>query len=239
MRSELQAAVDDLYRVFGRYQLVESVEYCDHCVDPEQVEALHRTPLRQVTAEQLGPLLFNSTTTWGDQRYLNHFMPRLLELVAAGEMNDRSYHVFLPSRLAGLWRSGWDDERRVISDFAWAWWWETTATCPSVCEPREVLDTIAECGQNVSPYLAAWPVHVGKPAARQLAVLVSDLLVSSRQDNGFWCEVNDWLSGPMPADVLAAEVSATADPDIALQLSDAFEHLALWRQSQTATTTRR
>ncbi|HEX5598979.1 MAG TPA: hypothetical protein VFX61_23635 [Micromonosporaceae bacterium] len=102
-----------------------------------------------------------------------------------------------------------------------------------------MLDTIAECGQEVSPYLDAWPVHVGEPAVRQLAVLVSDLLVSSQQDNGFWCEVNEWLSSPIPADVLAAEVSATADPDVARELSDAFEHMMLWQQSLTASTTAR
>ncbi|MGN9779128.1 hypothetical protein ACTMS0_25700 [Micromonospora sp. H33] len=154
-------------------------------------------------------------------------------------MNDWSYHVFLPARLAPLWRSGADDERRVISDFAWAWWRQTISTWPSVCEPREVLDTLAECGQRVSPYLTAWPVHGGEPAARQLAVLVSDLLVSPWQDNDFWREVADWLSGQLPADVLAAEVSATADPDVARQLSDAFEQLAQWRESLPPSTIRR
>jgi hypothetical protein len=226
MRNGMQAAVEALYQVFDRYPLLEAVEYCDHCVDLEQVAMLHRTPLRRLTADELGPLLFNSTTTWGDQAYLNHFMPRLLELVAAGDMNDWSYPSYLPQRLAGLWRSGTDDERRVIDDFVSAWWQQTTSTWPSVCEPRELLDTIAECGQSVKLYLFAWPVSAGEPAARQLAVLVSDLLVSSREGNGFWREVDGWLFGRMPADVLAAGVCATGEPDVARQLGDVFEQLA-------------
>ncbi|MGC4744316.1 hypothetical protein ACLQ28_01440 [Micromonospora sp. DT201] len=238
MHSELQAAVDDLYAVFGRYPLIEDVEYCDHCVDPEQVLALHRPPLRQVTAEQLGPLLFSSTTTWGDQRYLNHFLPRLLELVAAGDMDDWSYEVFLPSRLEDLWRSGSDDERSAISDFGWAWWRETISTWPSACEVGDVLNTIADCGQDVSPYLAELEGRVGEPAARQLAELVSRLVFRRRQDDQFWREVDDWLSGPAPANVLVAELSATADPDVAQQLSDAYEKLALWRQTRSANTGR-
>ncbi|MEU7589782.1 hypothetical protein AB0A95_26215 [Micromonospora sp. NPDC049230] len=234
MRSGLRAAVDNLYVVFGPYPLIEDVEYCTHCVDPEQVVALHRSPLRQITADQLGPLLFNSTTTWGDQRYLNHFLPRLLELVVAGDMDDWSYNVFLPGRLKDLWWSGSDDERSAIRDFAWAWWQETMSTWPSACEVGDVLDTIVGCGADVSPYLTELQGQVGEPVARQLAELVSGLLFHARQDNDFWREVDDWLAGPIPANVLVAGVSATADPDVARQLSDAYDSLALWRQTRSA-----
>ncbi|GAB2948334.1 hypothetical protein GCM10027280_41330 [Micromonospora polyrhachis] len=235
MRSGVEAAVEALYEVFARYPLIESVAYCDHCVGPEQVVDLHRTPLRHLTDEQLGPLLSKSMTTWGDQRYLNHFLPRLLELVASGEMNQWSYPSFLPHRIGGPWRSGADDERRAIGDFAAAWWKQTTSTYPGPCEPSEVLDTIADCGQSVAPYLFGWPAVAGEPAARQLAALVQDLLGSARRASDFWREVDQWLAGPMPTDILAAAVVATGSPDVAQELSDVYEHLACWREWRAVT----
>ncbi|MGW0433459.1 hypothetical protein ACWDV4_13100 [Micromonospora sp. NPDC003197] len=231
----MEAAVEALYQVFARYPLIESVAYCDHCVDPEQVADLHHTPLRRLTDKQLGPLLFNSMTTWGDQRYLNHFLPRLLELVASGDMNEWSYPSFLPYRIGGLWRSAVDDERRAIGDFVAAWWQQATSTYPGMCDPSEVLDTIAECGRSVTPYLVGWPVAAGEPAARQLADLVQDLLGSARRAGDFWREVDQWLAGSIPSDVLAAAIVATGSPDVAQELSDAYEHLACWREWRAAT----
>lgn len=230
MRGDLPATVEALYQVFERYPLIESVDYCDHCVEAAQVADLHRTPLRRLTDEQLGPLLFKSTSTWGDQRYLNHFLPRLLELVASGDMDDWSYPSVLSNRIGGLWRSGADDERRAIGDFMAAWWQQVTSTYPGGCEPSELLDTIAECGQSVTPYLVGWPVAAGEPAARQLADLVRNFLGSTWRKSEFWREVDQWLAGPMPTDVLAAAVAATGNPDVAQELSDVYEHLACWRE---------
>src|SRR5947207_1073672 len=82
---------------------------------PDQVEALRVTPLRQLNPEQLGPFLVNAVTMWGDVTYFKHFLPRLLELVADGAMEDWSYPSFLPNRLALCWTDGTEEERDAIT----------------------------------------------------------------------------------------------------------------------------
>jgi hypothetical protein len=89
-----------------------------------------------------------------------------------------------------------------------------------------VLETIAECGQSVTPYLDAWAVAAGKPAGRQLADFVSDALVGS----GINSEVDEWLLGVVPSNVLAAAAHSDRDPEVAQELSDAFDHLTLHRE---------
>jgi hypothetical protein len=58
----LQQTVDELYRVFARYPLHEGVTFCEHCIDPDEVAALHEIPLREATPDQLGQLVGNNST---------------------------------------------------------------------------------------------------------------------------------------------------------------------------------
>ena len=94
-------------------------------------------PLRELTAEQLGPLLFSSTTTWGDIGYFRHFLPRVLELTAAGAMNDWSYPSFLPHRLLLNREHDTPGQAAAMNRWIAGWWEHTLATGPrSARRPR-------------------------------------------------------------------------------------------------------
>lgn len=100
---DMRTEIEDLYRAYAHHRLIPDVEYCDHCVLPEEVAALHAVPLRDAPAELMGSLLM-SHSTWGDRdyRYFRHFLPRMLELVAAGELTDHSFPVFLTTPLTHI-----------------------------------------------------------------------------------------------------------------------------------------
>jgi hypothetical protein len=236
MNDGLTAAVETLYVVFGRYPLPDHVDFCGHCIAEQEVADLHRTPLRQVSVEQMGLLLWNTASTWGDQEYFNHFLPRLLELVAAGQMNDSSYPVTLPGRLAEPWQRGNDEERAAVDGFARAWWQQTMSTSPSACEPFDVFDTILDCGQDPQRYLDDWPVQAGEPAARQLTYLVDGLLPGLGADRPFSPTVNGWLLGPFPIGFLRQSLTAASEPAAATDLSTTLDHLQLCRQAHAADT---
>lgn len=205
-------SVAELYRVFARYPLREDVSYCDHCVDPAEVRALHQTALHEATADQLGRLMVNYST-WGDPAYHRHFLPRLLELTASGALNGWGYSTFLPASLS-TWSSGTVPERAALDRFIATWWQATLVTWPARCEPREILELVEMCDKRIAPYLAAWPTS-GRAPASHLAELVPDLAVSSRVDSPFWNDIDAWLCGPEPEAILtaAARTGATTALD--------------------------
>lgn len=187
----------------------------------------------QVGAEQLRPLLANATT-WGDQAYLNHFLPRLLELVAGGAIPDFGYPVLLSSCLAAPWRHGSDQEQRAVDGFVHAWWRETTSTAPSACQPWDLLNLLEFCDQDPHRFLDTWPVDAGPPAARQLADLVDRLLPVIEVGTRFSRTVNEWLLGPFPIDFLLQWRAATGDHDLAHRLGNTIDHLQLCRQAHAS-----
>jgi hypothetical protein len=228
---ELRRSVDGLYRVFGRYPLRADVRYCDHCVGPDEVRALHEVDLHDVTAEQLGLLMVNFST-WGDPAYHRHFLPRLLELTADGAMNAWSYATFLPPCL-GSWSAGTAEERNAVDRFIAAWWQSTLTTWPARCEPRELLELIDGCGQRVAPYLAVWPTGTSAPA-HHLAGLVTDLIVSSHVDSPFWDDIDAWMCSPAPEAILTAAAARTGP--VTAQTITASDDLHLYRQLHCAAT---
>ncbi len=232
MRDDLKVAVEELYLAFARVPLTDQVDYCDHCVAPEQVAVLRRTPMRQLTSEHLGPLLSKAMSTWGDSRYFKHFLPRLLELVAAGEMEDWSYPTFLPSRLKRCWAEGTPGEQHAIAGFLQAWWLATISSWPSRCKPRDVLETIDAAGHRVVPYLNAWPSQPDAAAARHLAAFVDDWMASAKTGDQFWVDVDRWLREPQPSALLTAAFKDASDPSVSEEFGDAEHSLALYRSSR-------
>jgi hypothetical protein len=220
----LQQTVDELYRVFARYPLREGVTFCEHCIDPDEVAALHEIPLREATPDQLGQLVGNNST-WGDPVYHWHFLPRLLELTANGAMGIRGDATFLPAFLT-LWRDGTAEERRSLDRFFAAWWLATLTTWPARCEPVRILELIDGCEQRIAPYLAAWPTD-SVAAAHHLADLVTDLAASTGYGPAFCHDINAWLCGPVPETMLTAAAQTGPVTGPALR---ALENLRFHRQ---------
>ena len=197
---ELTDTVAELYRVFARYPVRDDVSFCDHCIAPEDVAALHAVPLHEAPVRMLGRLLMNNST-WGDREYHLHFLPRLLELLASGAMNGYSFNTFLPAFLYPC-RDGPGDEHRALDEFFTAWWRHTLTTWPAPCQPLEILALVKSCGQPVAPYLAAWGSYGGPATVQHLEALITDLGAGPVVDDQIRADVDTWICGPIPEAVL-------------------------------------
>lgn len=87
MTPELQAIVDEAYKIFAPYRIGSSlvVCHCDLCMDEEIEHELVRTPLREIPANVLAEYT-NSAHEYDAGQVateLRYFLPRYLELIGA------------------------------------------------------------------------------------------------------------------------------------------------------------
>jgi hypothetical protein len=196
------------------------MDFCEHCLAPDEVARWLRTPLRQLTADQLMSYSFNALGTCGDEDDFAYFLPRSLELVATGE------HLF-PDQVLGtvgsLWTRWSASQRDAVEAFAFAWWRRTLSAYGSSFEARSVLENIGVLDVPAGPYLQAWERAGDEAAARHLARLV---FWFSEDDSTAWSrDIGAWLWGPFPEEFLLSAAAAATDPAVAADLADAYDYL--------------
>jgi hypothetical protein len=81
--------IERIYEVFASPR-PRAVEYCDHCVKPEDVAPFTTVPLRELTAEQVETYWLRSGTI-GDENFARYLLPRVLDLIATGELDADFY----------------------------------------------------------------------------------------------------------------------------------------------------
>ena len=62
-RTELEAAIEGLYGVFGRYPKPVTMEACPHCVTLEMITRLLAKPLRTLSVTDLKDYAFKAVST--------------------------------------------------------------------------------------------------------------------------------------------------------------------------------
>ncbi|MBV9263342.1 MAG: hypothetical protein JO324_03400 [Candidatus Eremiobacteraeota bacterium] len=73
-----------LYAAFSRYSMSEPFDFCSHCVSAEEVDELRRTPLHDLTFDQLSTIAYNIIFTIGAVADFKFFLPRLIEAARYG-----------------------------------------------------------------------------------------------------------------------------------------------------------
>ncbi|SBT37460.1 hypothetical protein [Micromonospora auratinigra] len=223
MTPALDTAVTRLYAAFADRPRPVTMAYCDHCVSAEEVAALLRVPPRALTADQLRRYATKCVSTWGDVDDLRRLLPRLLELLATGELDD----PVLPESLLGTvgphlaaWPAG---QRQAVEAYLRAWWAATLSAYPGRWEATTVLAAVGAAGLDVRPFLVAWAADGGAAAARHLADHLVDPL--PRAERPWVAAVRAWRAGPEPARMLEDVLLTTTDPAVAAQVSAAYELL--------------
>ncbi|MGY0003529.1 hypothetical protein [Micromonospora sp. I033] len=230
---DLERAKDRLYAAFAHHALPPGMaEACDHCVDPEEVDAFLRTPLRALTPDQLGTYLSNPGT-WGDGTELPHLAPRLLEAYAGGEMADWWYPELVAERISARWQDRSPAERSAVVGFYRVWWRWTLTSWPSTNPAWDLLTAVATLGLDVGTYLADFTELTGEVPARHLAEVVDSW---SWGGPGSLPEdakrvVRRWLADGTPARLLWEAAVADAASPVADELTTAAEHADLLRDA--------
>lgn len=88
--NDLNAATKNLYTAFGSVPKPEKLAGEAYELSEHDKQFLLREPVRTLTATHFRDYLFllSPAEHWGSCRELAYFLPRLLELLAAGELSD-------------------------------------------------------------------------------------------------------------------------------------------------------
>ncbi|WP_062431285.1 hypothetical protein [Herbidospora daliensis] len=220
--------MDSLYAAFSRHPLPATIDVCDHCVTPEEVQATRAAPLRVLTASALAPYAGNAMSTWGDEEEFRYFLPRLLELLVLDEFDD-----WLADHLMVQVGVRWDDwpqrERDTILDVVGVWWEATLNHYPREVDVMGMIEIIGgNLGLDLAPYLAAWESNTTEAAARHMAWLMHHYTVGVAHNAGWYTALAGWITGPAPAAILERAFFSAGSPEVAQALSDALETHRVW-----------
>ena len=212
----MQEVIDALYRVFAAVPPDPGVGCCSHCVSEGEVAALHSYPLREFPAEPIHKLLAKGVSTWGDEAYFRHFLPRLLELAVSGELDFFLVEIYLPSKLVLCLAAGTPEEHAAVGRFLNAWWADTLTHYPRPANPEALYKLMTWAGWPGAPLLDMWP----QAHPWQLARFVADQAFDHPPD-----PIARWLGSGVPATLLTAVGNATDDPELLDLISWALELL--------------
>jgi hypothetical protein len=191
--ANLDAAIDEMYRVFEPYARPESFLGCGCCISGEPVpdESLFNfangtvsvvepgglAPLRELTAADLLDLAFNLPMMAGDIDVYRHYLPRLLE-IGVGEGFETPDFRWLLTHLTntdhydgGPWWTWPSHEREVIQRFLVAAW---EARLDESCDERlswdidDLISALLFLVDDISPFLKSWMTFEQSDAAAQL-----------------------------------------------------------------------
>jgi len=114
----LENTIEALYETFADYPFKSSMEGCPCCVSGSDKEKIHTASLRDLAAGDLSRYAHKAMTTWGDTDDFRHFLPRILELLAADQFDS----AVLRKLDHGQWKTWPVNEQAAIGDFLVAWW---------------------------------------------------------------------------------------------------------------------
>ena len=161
---------------------------CPCCIEPWELEILVRTPLRELTAEQLETYAFSAVLTVGDASDLRYFWPRLAQLAAQDELKCDLEVVFSKPR-HGAWHDWPSVEREALLAFSRA---QILALAASGADPDDYkLDAwVCALGQFTDVTRLLNPLLLDEPeraaALLQLYSTNEDELARDALWNAFW-----------------------------------------------------
>jgi hypothetical protein len=117
-------------------------------VSPQDAEALVRTPVQDVSAELLQTFIFNALAeTWGTSHDLWFYLPRILELLADGDIGRRDIGNLF-TIMGAHWHDWPQDQRDAVTRYLGALRQATSTEYwqPGNREAVDALEAAAELG---------------------------------------------------------------------------------------------
>lgn len=251
----LRQRVHDVYRAFGNYPLARHIAR-----DPCFPGACDDRPLRAVSLEQLPPSAFEryqwkAVSTWGSVDDLKHFLPRLLEIIAAMRLDEATreidpWMIFGKMRYSqwGRWRKG---ERKVLDEYFDALWSVLLAqplaahdTPSYAISLMEWLNNFAYAHDHLGRFLDQWEAEASHPVTGELAAahLAHTITSAGQHLPGPWVwdasrrpqesEVTAWLASDRVIGLLEKAYFRWSEGPYAAVLSDGHYWLGWWRRER-------
>ncbi len=125
MTKDVQETITNLYEVFSKYPLNESME-ASPLYSKEKVakwnQSISTKPLREMSGDELSFIAFKVGYTWGNEKDYKHFLPRFLELIAEYKEGLIESFIVFKKLSYFLWQN-WDEkEQHVVQMFLNSFW---------------------------------------------------------------------------------------------------------------------
>jgi len=184
LTSQLQAAIEDVYRAFGDIRRPAKVDGCPCCIDKNNVPILLSKPLRALSPDDLSHYAGSVFLTVGDLDDFLYFLPRILEILATDsgwwpdpEVVSRALHT------AGF--HSWPSHRReAVSKYFDA---VTTELLEKEGAGYEIDSWICAFGRlhvDLTPFLRR--IAAEKSRLKEFYAVNSSDLQNQKLSNGFW-----------------------------------------------------
>ena len=152
----LQAAIENLYVEFSSYKLRVPIDGCSCCVSDEDQKRLVSKPLRQLEKDDLSRYASCAMTTWGDEYDYKHFLPRILELLAADEGFSVGAQLLSFNLPYAEWQTWPESEKTAVINYLLAVWDYVLEGGNTSDVADGWIDAIAEVVDDLKPFLLAW-----------------------------------------------------------------------------------
>lgn len=209
--TELEAVIAETRRIFPEQRLRAPLDVCKTCcVTAAEERELIETPRDALSSDLLWVYLHSGVRPEPSQWELEHFLPRLLELIAHGDPPG-TLGVAL-SRLKLHPRARWRPEGYALLErFVLAFFEERLAS--EYGRIHEVLQMVERGGLDVGPLLAAWLRHPEPEATDHFAALLLALSRPSPLPEELPERVRRWLDEPGVRETFQARIAdRMADP---------------------------
>jgi hypothetical protein len=253
MDADLQAAIENAYRVFAAYELDDGIDVCrcNSCVGPEQERLLATTPVRALSRDLLSEYT-HSAHSWNDRvaDEFRHFLPRYFELIAVRE-DPCQFGTCLDRLANAAYRPDWPRAEADAIDGFFAALFRVRIAAPARYvdfggiasladnDAEDLLGTAASAGVDLAPMLDIWNATQTRDADLRLADLIASAHGTGQQPSdlfrhggnrplveGATAQVLRWLSRPEIRERLEAACLSETDPAAAALLSQAEGLLA-------------
>lgn len=237
-----ERAIRELYRVFAPYRISSHPTGCPCCVRAGDAAVLFSRPLERLTADDLWRFSRKVLTTWGDDRDLKHFLPRMLELLVEDFGTPCDIGVVLGKLRLAEWPTWPAVERAAVDGFIQAVWVLCLRDERAVCSVAEWLCAFGCAGCGMEPFLSEWENCRWGPGYSGLRDFIDSetrpLIRHRSLGNGFWGDapearsvVAGWLLSPATVARLTMIFEETLTSDYSDELALLIDRLTLLQRS--------
>jgi hypothetical protein len=185
---------DALQRVYDAFQTAvpARIKGCPCCTDPDAISVLHSTPLRALTADDLGDYADSVFLTVGDLADFRYFLPRILELAITVPSFGIGLEVVLGKLALAEWSAWKASDLKLVRSVLDIWFDDVAHSAATDWDGYDdSLDSLL-CGFARAGLDPVVYIERLLPAERNFALNVlweinsAELRRRGRMGNGFW-----------------------------------------------------